>query len=83
MDAQALTSFDALTLDLCRTGYLRGPDHRNPAHQEQLALNAEQGPAITRDARTNSDASSCSVSVSGARSPRSIGSLRGPDHRRM
>jgi hypothetical protein len=74
-------SFDALSFDLRRSGYLRGPDHRNPQHLEQLAMASERDMKQPRDARTNSDVESSDGSVAGEARP--IGSLRGPDHRRM
>ena len=33
---RAMDSYDALDFDRRRTGYLRGPDHRNPDHLNQM-----------------------------------------------
>lgn len=86
-----MASFDVLAFDLRRAGYLRGPDHRNPAHLEQLATTSKEHPAL---AKSDGDSHDGEVASSYTGSPlrgaaadpvvgdlRRAGYLRGPDHR--
>jgi len=82
-----------LSFDLRRAGYLRGPDHRNPAHLEQLATSSKEHPVLTQKLRrSDSDSHDGDVASSYTGSPlrgpaeppfdlRRAGYLRGPDHR--
>jgi hypothetical protein len=79
-----------LSFDLRRAGYLRGPDHRNPARLEQLATSSKEHPVLTQKLRSDSDSHDGDVASSYTGSPlrgradsdlRRAGYLRGPDHR--
>lgn len=79
-------SYDPLEFDLRRSGYLRGPDHRNPDHMNQMVDYDEQNVSRMMQimlAQKNAAAQAEETKPGQAMSDKSSfrGSLRGPDHR--
>jgi len=83
-----MDSYDALDFDLRRTGYLRGPDHRNPDHLNQMMDVDEQ--SVSRMMQIMLAQKYAAAQAEQEKPPQATsdkssfrGSLRGPDHRTM